>query len=239
MKAGVLFSGGKDSTLALIKASREHEIRCLISVIPENPESYMFHVPNVSLTKYQAEATEISIIQKFTKGEKERELNDLKNAIEEAKEKFGIEGIVTGAIKSNYQYSRIKRICDELKLELISPLWQMDEIEELKEVLKEGIKAIIVSVSAYPLTKDFLGKEIDEAVVRKFIEFREKVGFNPSGEGGEYETFVVDAPIFKKKIFIEDFDVVWEGNSGYLRIRKVSLLDKNLTPGVGFEPTRA
>jgi len=226
MRVGVLFSGGKDSTLAIIKASREHKIECLISMISENTASYMFHVPNVSLTKYQAEAMGIPIIQKFTKGEKEIELNDLKKAIEEAKEKFGIEGIVIGAIKSNYQYSRIKKICDELNLELISPLWQMDEAEELKEALREGIKAIIVSVSAYPLTKDFLGKEIDGSIVKKFIEFREKFGFNPSGEGGEYETFVIDAPNFKKKISIEDFEIVWEGNSGYLKIKKIKLEGK-------------
>jgi asparagine synthase (glutamine-hydrolysing) len=226
MRVGALYSGGKDSTLALIKASGEHKIECLISMISENPESYMFHVPNASLTRYQAEAMEIPIIQKFTKGEKEKELTDLKRVIEEAKEKFGIEGIVTGAIKSNYQYSRIKRVCDELNLELISPLWQMDEEEELKEVLREGIKAIIVSVSAHPLTKDFLGKEIDETIVKKFIEFREKFGFNPSGEGGEYETFVIDAPIFKKKISIEDFEIVWEENSGYLKIKKIGLVDK-------------
>jgi asparagine synthase (glutamine-hydrolysing) len=226
MRVGALYSGGKDSTLALIKASKEHKIECLISMISENPESYMFHVPNVSLTKYQAEAMEIPIIQKVTKGEREKELTDLKRVIEEAKEKFEIKGIVTGAIKSNYQYSRIKRICDELKLELISPLWQIDEEEELKEVLREGIKAIIVSVSAYPLTKDFLGKEIDETIVKKFIEFKEKFGFNPSGEGGEYETFVIDAPIFKKKISIEDFETIWEGNSGYLKIKKIGLVDK-------------
>jgi len=226
MRVGALFSGGKDSTLALIKASREHKIECLISMLSENPESYMFHVPNATLTKYQAEAMEIPIIQKFTKGEKEKELCDLKKAIEEAKEKFGIEGIVIGAIKSNYQYLRIKNICDELKLELISPLWQMDEEEELKEVLKEGIKAVIVSVSAYPLTKDFLGKEIDGSIVKKFIEFREKFGFNPSGEGGEYETFVIDAPIFKKRISIEDFEIIWEVNSGYLKIKKIKLEGK-------------
>jgi len=226
MRVGTLYSGGKDSTLALTKASRKHKVECLISMISENPESYMFHVPNALLTKYQAEAMEIPIIQKFTKGEKEKELADLKKIIEEAKEKFGIEGIVTGAIKSNYQYSRIKKICDELNLELISPLWQMDETEELKEVLEERIKAIIVSVSAYPLTKDFLAKEIDESIIKKFIEFKEKFGFNPSGEGGEYETFVIDASIFKKKIFIEDFEIVWEGNSGYLKIKKLRLLDK-------------
>ena len=226
MKVGVLFSGGKDSTLALIKASRIHDVRCLISIMPENQESYMFHVPNVSLTKYQAEAMGIPLIQKATKGEKEKELIDLKNAIEEAKRNFELEGIVIGAIRSNYQYTRVKKICEELNLTLISPLWQMDEIEELKEVIKGRIKAIIVSVSAYPLTKEFLGKEIDESIVEKFIEFKEKFGLNPSGEGGEYETFVIDAPIFKKKILIDEFEIIWKEDSGRLIIRKARLVDK-------------
>ena len=226
MRVGVLFSGGKDSTLALIKASRMHEVKCLISIMSENQESYMFHVPNITLTKYQAEAMEIPLIQKATKGEKEKELVDLKNAIEEAKRDFEIEGIVIGAIGSNYQYTRVKKICDELNLTLISPLWQMDEIEELKEVIKEEIKAIIVSVSAYPLTKEFLGKEIDESVVEKFVEFKEKFGLNPSGEGGEYETFVIDAPIFKKKILIDEFEIIWKEDSGRLIIRKARLVDK-------------
>jgi len=226
MKVGVLFSGGKDSTLALIKASRIHDVRCLISIMPENQESYMFHVPNVSLTKYQAEAMGIPLIQKATKGEKEKELIDLKNAIEEARRNFELEGIVIGAIRSNYQYTRVKKICEELNLTLISPLWQMDEIEELKEVIKGRIKAIIVSVSAYPLTKEFLGKEIDESIVEKFIEFKEKFGLNPSGEGGEYETFVIDAPIFKKKILIDEFEIIWKEDSGRLIIRKARLVDK-------------
>ncbi len=226
MRVGVLFSGGKDSTLALIKASRMHEIKCLTSIVSENQESYMFHVPNISLTKYQAEAMGIPIIQKFSRGEKEKELVDLKNAVEEAKRIFGIEGMVIGAIRSNYQYMRMKKVCDELNLTLISPLWKMDEIEELKEVIREGIKAIIVSVSAYPLTKEFLGKEIDESIVEKFIEFKEKFGLNPSGEGGEYETFVIDAPIFKKKILIDEFEIIWKEDSGRLIIRKARLVDK-------------
>ncbi len=226
MRVGVLFSGGKDSTLALIKASRMHDVKCLISIIPENQESYMFHVPNILLTKYQAEAMEIPIIQKITKGEKEKELIDLKKAIEDAKENFEIDGVVSGAIKSNYQYSRIKRICDELNLELILPLWQMDEIEELKEVVREGIIAIIVSVSSYPLTKDFLGRQIDESIIKKFIEFRERFGLNPSGEGGEYETFVTDAPVFKKKILIENYEIFYDENWGIMNIKSVKLIGK-------------
>lgn len=133
MKLGVLFSGGKDSTFAAWLAKKNgYEIACLISIISENKESYMFHTPSVSKTEKQAEAMEIPIIIRKTKGEKEKELNDLKKAIKKAKEKFKIEGIVTGAVESVYQASRIQKICNELNLECFNPLWQMDQIELLE-----------------------------------------------------------------------------------------------------------
>src|SRR3989338_796458 len=103
MKLGVLFSGGKDSCLAMQKAMQQHEIACLINVISQNEASYMFHVPNIHIAKMQASAIGLPLVQKTTKGIKEKELDDLKDALIEAKAKFQIEGIVTGAIKSVYQ----------------------------------------------------------------------------------------------------------------------------------------
>ncbi|MBN2142324.1 hypothetical protein JW711_03250, partial [Candidatus Woesearchaeota archaeon] len=106
MKLAVLFSGGKDSTLAL-KYARDGDksgpgdsVVCLISLISKNPESFMFHTPNISLTKLQAEAIGLPLIEQETMGEKEKELEDLKRAIERAKVEFGAEGIVTGAVES-------------------------------------------------------------------------------------------------------------------------------------------
>lgn len=228
MKIGVLFTGGKDSALALIKSKENNEIASLITVISENKESYMFHTPNIELTKYQAEAMGIPINYIYTKGEKEKEIEDLKKGLEELKKKIEIEGIVTGAIRSNYQYSRIKKICEELKLKLISPLWNMDELKELEEIIKNEIKAIIVSVSAYPLNEEFLGKQINSSLIEKFRFFKEKYGFNPSGEGGEYETFVLDAPIFKKKIEVEDYEIIRKGeNSAEMIIKKILIKNKS------------
>src|SRR3989338_1200647 len=103
MKVAVLFSGGKDSSFALWKASKEHEIACLISILSDNEESYMFQTINVNMTSLQSEAIGLPLIQKQSKGQKEDELEDLKNALVEAKEKYFIEGVVTGALKSVYQ----------------------------------------------------------------------------------------------------------------------------------------
>lgn len=226
MKLGVLFSGGKDSCLALSKAMKEHNIVCLISIFSENKESYMFHTPNIEITKLQAEAIGLPIIIIKTKGEKEKELKDLKKAIKKASKEYKIEGIVTGALRSVYQASRIEKICRELDLKCLNPLWLMDQIELLKEIVKLKIKAIISGVFAYPLEKEMLGKKIDDKIIKKMAEMQEKYKINPAGEGGEIETTVLDAPFFKKRIVITDSEIRYHNYSGTFEIKKAKLVKK-------------
>lgn len=133
MKLGVLFSSGKDSNYALhIMQERGYSIECLITIKSRNPDSYMFHTPNIDLARLQAEAMGLPLLETFTEGEKELELEDLKNAIIQAQKEFGIEGIVTGALYSSYQKDRIEDICNELGLESFSPLWHMDQEQEMR-----------------------------------------------------------------------------------------------------------
>lgn len=226
MKVAVLFSGGKDSCLALLKAKEEHEIACLVSIISKNPESYMFHTPNINRTKAQAEAIGLPLIQEETEGRKEEELEDLKKAIERAKKEYKIEGIVTGAIRSTYQASRVENICKELDLECINPLWQKDQIELLNEIVKNKFEVIISGVFAYPLGKELLGKKIDQKIIQRLKELQEKYEINPAGEGGEIETTVLDAPFFKKKIEVLDYKINYENNSGTFEIKEIRLVKK-------------
>jgi diphthine-ammonia ligase len=226
MKLGVLFSGGKDSCFAMSKAMKNHEIACLITMVSENKESFMFHVPNIFLSKMQSQAMEIPLLSFSTKGKKEEELEDLKKAILEAKEKYSIEGIVTGAVRSEYQASRIEKICKDLGLSCINPLWHMDEINLLEELVEIGITAIISGVFAYPLSEDFLGKKIDKAMIERLGEMKEKYKINPAGEGGEIETTVIDAPFFKKRIEIMDSDAEFENYSGVFIIKLARLAEK-------------
>jgi len=221
MKVGVLFTGGKDSCLAFKKVVQTHEIVCLITLISKNKESYMFHVPNIELTKIQAEAIGLPLIQKITEGEKEKELEDLKEVLIEAKEKFKIEGIVTGAIASNYQKRRIEKVCKELELKCINPLWNEDQIKLLEEVVESNFKFIITGVFAFPLDESFLGKEINREMIEKLKELRKRYKINPAGEGGEIETTVLDAPFFKKRI-----EVKYKNYSGTFEIKSVKLVEK-------------
>ena len=160
------------------------------------------------------------IIIEKTKGEKEIELKDLEKAIKKAKEKYEIEAIVTGAVASVYQSSRVQKICDELNLQCINPLWQRDQFELLQEVIKLNFDVIIIGVFAYGLD-DFIGRKVD----RKFIDdikiLNEKYKISPCGEGGEFESFVLDADFFKKKLKIEKSHVEKDKEGG-----KILILDK-------------
>jgi diphthine-ammonia ligase len=223
MKVGVLFSGGKDSTLALHKAAEKEEVVCLITLVSENEESFMFHTPNIDITALQAEAMGLPLIKKATKGKPEEELKDLEEAIAQAIRDFKIEGVVTGAVESAYQSKRIQAICDRLNVLCISPLWKKNQKALLEELVAEGFKVIISGVFAYPLDESWLGKEIDNELIERLSLLGEKFGLSVAGEGGEIETTVLDAPLFKKKIEILDFTIEAKGNSGVFIIKKARL----------------
>ncbi len=214
MKLGVLFSGGKDSCYSAYLAKKSgHEISCLISIFSENKESYMFHTPSIEKTKKQAERINIPIIFVKTKGEKENELKDLEKAIKKAVNEFKIEGIVTGAVGSTYQASRIQNICNKLKIECFNPLWQKNQVELLEELVKNKFEIIIVGVFAYPLDESWLLKKIDKNFINETKKLQEKLGINPAGEGGEFETFVLDCPLFSKPLKVVDKNIFGEKNS--------------------------
>lgn len=229
VKLGVLFSSGKDSTFAMdIMMRQNYSIECLISLKSHNPESYMFHTPNIDMVKLQSEAMEIPLVMQETKGIKEDELADLEHALLTAKENYHIQGVVTGALFSNYQRERIERVCDRVGLKIFSPLWHMDQEEEMRQILKRGYRFIFSSVASYGLDKKWLGRIITEAYVARLAVLNRKYGINIAGEGGEFESLVIDGPLFKKTINIEEYEIIEENeNTAHLVVKKAVLGDKN------------
>lgn len=218
MKLAVLFSGGKDSCYALWKAQKYHEIACLVTIKSENPDSYLYHTSNISITEHQARAIGIPIIIQETKGEKEEEIKELHKALEKAKKEYKIKGVVTGAIGSVYQATRIQTVCLDLGIWCFNPIWQKDQEEHLHDLLKKKFEVYISAVAAYPFTKEWLGKRMAKKEVQQLIEWKNKYGLNPAGEGGEYETIVTNAPFFKHKLSIAIKEKMFEGNAGRVKI---------------------
>ncbi len=225
---GILFTGGKDSVLTLeILKSMNYDIKCLITIDSKNKDSYMYHTPNISLARLQAKALEIPIIVLKTKGEKELELKELEKAIKIAKEKYNINLIASGAIFSEYQRDRIEIIAERLGLKCLAPLWHKNQEQEVTELISRGIKAIITRICAHGLNQDDLGKEIDKKMLENLKKINERLGFNIAGEGGEYESFVLDSPSFKKTINIVKSTKSSNGEYNHtLTIEKVELKEK-------------
>jgi diphthine-ammonia ligase len=220
MKLGILFSGGKDSCYAAYLAKQEgNELTCLITMFSENPDSYMFHTPSIEKTKKQAEVMNIPLVIGNTKGKKEEELEDLEKVIIDVKEKYDVEGIVTGALHSDYQATRIQKICDKLDLKCINPLWHKDEFEYLQELIDAKFKIIIVGVAAFPLDESWLGREIDENFMKDVRELYEKYKIHPAGEGGEFETFVIGCELFDRELKVIDKKISGEGNAWRMEIK--------------------
>lgn len=217
MPTAVLFSGGKDSGLALKYAMEYTDVKCLITIVSENDESYMFHIPNIRWAEKQAEAIGLPIIVQKTKGEKEKELTDLEKAIKKAIKDYRIEGVVTGAIESVYQASRVQAITNKLKIECFNPLWQKDQFELLNELVENKFEIMIVGVFGEGLG-GLLGKTINNRTIDELKKIHEKLKINPAGEGGEYESFIINAPYFKKSLKIKKSSIIKEKSGGKILV---------------------
>ncbi len=201
MRVCALFSGGKDSTFALHWAVlKGFEVVCLVTLEPARQDSWMFHRPAVQLTRLQARALGLPQVYVETSGEKGKELDDLRRALGKAAESFGVRGVVTGALLSDYQRMNINIVCEELGLKVYSPLWRKDQRRYMRELVEFGFEFIITAIDVYGLSPEFLGRVITRDDVERIISLADRYGFNPAFEGGEAETLVLYAPLFKARL---------------------------------------
>ena len=208
-RAAVLFSGGKDSCLALHLAKQEgYEISYLLTVIPKNPDSFMFHKPDVGLLERQAEMLGIDLVVMESEGRKEKEVGDLKKLIEKVKDK--VDMIVIGGIASSYQGKRIKKICKEEGLKFYAPLWNFRGEQVWRKLLEEGFKVILTKISCEGLEEGWLGRIIDKKRLEELKKLSKKYGFRLDFEGGEAETAILFMPGFKREIRIK-YEIRSEG----------------------------
>jgi diphthine-ammonia ligase len=161
-----------------------------------------------------------------TRGIKELELEDLMAAMAAARDQYGIQGVVTGAIESVYQAVRVQRICRCLDLWCFNPLWQTNQIDYLRRIRSVGFRVIISGVYAYPFEESWLGAELTEERIQSLAGLQEKYKINPSGEGGELETFVLDGPLFKRKIEILRASLNYANYRGNFVIEEMRLVEK-------------
>ena len=228
VKLGALYSGGKDSTFAILRAREMgHHVVCALAIHPLADDSALFHYPNSWVTLHLANAMEIPLLAFPATGRsKEDEAKALEEGILQAKSIYGIEGIVHGGISSNYQKQAFEGICMHQGIAAVAPLWDSEPEEYIIKLVECGFHIIIVGVSAMGLGKEWLGRELDMEAIDKMMSLNKKYGFNLTFEGGEAETLVTDCPLFRKKIQIKSANIHWDGQRGIFEIQDVALVEK-------------
>lgn len=226
MRLAALYSGGKDSTYALhLVRLAGHEIVYLVTMVPRRSDSWMFHAVNLHLTPMLSEALGIPLIQGTSSGVKEEETEDLKKVLKG----LAVDGLVSGAIASNYQKLRVDRVSLELGLVSLTPLWGRPQLEVLREMIESGMRIVVTSVSARGLDRTWLGRSLDLQALRDLVSLSQRFGFNICGEGGEMETLVLDAPFYKKRLEITSSETDWAHDAGTLRV-EARLVSKIIDP---------
>ena len=220
MRLAALYSGGKDSTYAVYVAQqRGWEVSRLVSILPRDPASMLYHVPNLHLVPLLAEAMGVPLVQERAEAGEGAELDALRRALTG----LDIDGVLVGAIASDYQHSRVNAVCDDLGLRVFAPLWRLDQARLLQDYLDAGIEAVFTSISAAGLGPEWLGRRLDRAAADELLDLHRRVGLSVCGEGGEFETLVTFGPMFSQRLEIVDAESQWASQAGVLDIREAHL----------------
>ena len=219
-----LFSGGKDSSWALYRAlENDYPVERLVTVHPEG-DSYMYHVPATRLASLAAESIGIELVEvepddfgaddvPDSGQQGDEELEPLEAALRELDDEVGVAGLTAGAVESEYQTSRIEAMAERLEANLFAPLWQENPRDLADAMLDAGFEIRIIRVAAYGLDESWLGRTLDADALDELEELNEEYGVHILGEGGEFETLVVDGPHMDQHIELE-YSTEWDGSRG-------------------------
>ncbi|WP_317894803.1 diphthine--ammonia ligase [Pyrofollis japonicus] len=224
MRVCAMLSGGKDSIYALHWAVMHgFELCCTLIIEPAKQwESMLFHYPNIWVARLQSEALGVDYVVYSSREDEEASLIDAFKLVAEK----GCEAIVSGALLSDYQRLRFAIAAEENGLKSFTPLWRINQEEYMRGLVREGFKVMVTSVQAYGLPGWLVGKILDEKTVEMIISLAKKYRFNPAFEGGEAETLVLDAPLFRKELRVEGETVRLGPDHYFYEIKRAWLVPK-------------
>ncbi len=203
-KAIASWSGGKDSCLACYRVMQQgYDVRLLLNFISRESKRGCFHGIEGRLLKHQADLIGIPLAQKEVSPDMAKYEEEFKSAVTELRGE-DIGSMVFGDIYLLEHESWIERVCGDLKINALEPLWNNPAENIIDEFVRVGFKAIIVSCKADVMGKEFLGRYIN----KELVEELKKRNICPCGEKGEFHTLVVDGPIFRKPIKILEAEPV-------------------------------
>ena len=224
MRLASLYSGGKDSTFSLYLMEQSgHDIPYLVNVVPEDAASWIFHTPNLSVVSLMAESMGKELVTAKSSGTEEGDMEGLRNALDG----LDVEGVVSGAIWSDYQWDRMNIVCGDLGLKLMAPLWRKDQDMLMDQFIDSGIRSMIVGCYAEGLGEEWLGRIIDRQAVEELKAIRTRTGISIMGEGGEYESLTIDSPMHSRPLEIVSSEKDWSRQGGTMRVTSARLSERS------------
>jgi len=222
VKVFVSWSGGKDSCLACHKAlSQGYEVAYLLNMVIDDKKFPMGrHGISLELLRAQAQAMGFTLIQQHTVGnEYERQFKSIVNKLIQKGIGGGIFGDI-GTVVNHLDW--VKRVCDDLGIECMEPLWGQSQKQVLTDFIYAGFKAVVVATKSDVMGPEWLGRKVDSSFVRDVA----RIGIDPCGEAGEYHTFVINGPIFQRRIQILRSEKVLKEGHWFLNIAEHKLRGK-------------
>jgi uncharacterized protein (TIGR00290 family) len=213
------WSGGKDSCFACYKALQSgYRITGLVNFISKQYKRVSFHGTEAGLIQIQSELSGIPLYQKETTPENyEKEFKDALLSLSAE----GISEMVFGDIYLEEHRQWVERVCGELGIEPIEPLWKNDTEEHMKDFLDRGFRAVVVSGQAKHIDREWIGQPVD----REFIKYlKAKPEVDICGENGEYHTLVLSGPLFDGDIEITDSEVIRRDGYWFLDIKEYKVI---------------
>ncbi len=200
MKATVLFTGGKDSHYALYWALHQgFNVAVLSSIIPKYEYSMLYHRPRLEVLGAQSRCLGIGLEYEVVE-DPGHELDALYRLLRRVKEEYGVKAVFSGAILSDFQRIRFSIVAERLGLRTYTPLWRIDQVRYMRDLIETGFELLIVSVNTMGLPLDLVGKTLNRRDVELIIRKAVKYGFNPAFEGGEAETLVTYMPHYRDRL---------------------------------------
>jgi diphthine-ammonia ligase len=222
VKVVAAWSGGKDSCFAYYKAVQQGLKVVGLVTFMHNVNRSNFHAIRTEVLDTQAQAIGVPLTKKVTTPKFYEK--QFKDTLLQFKAK-GIEGLVTGDIYevAGHEEKWLERVCGEIGLKPIRPLWQRDTTKIFQEFIGEGFKATVVRTRLDVLGKEWLGRELDESFLKDIAKIPK---VDPCGEGGEYHTVVTDGPPFSEGIKILETKKLTRAGYGLMDIVRFEMQRK-------------
>lgn len=217
-KAIAIFSGGKDSTYAIhIALLQGFDIVLLLTFLPESQHPWYLHRPFTEYTDIQARLMGFDhLIVRLSAGDRLGEEYEVRRVLKMVAGEYDFNYMVLGVIGSYSQRMFFLDIAEDLGVKLYTPLWGKDRRRYLMELVGNGVQFIITSITSWGIPIEMLGKVITEQDVEVLLKRAVLYGFDPAFEGGEAESFVVNAPLFKGRICVDGRKHIVSESEGYI-----------------------